>query len=64
MKKVGAIAVRCGCVFCSACLVLKEVLYFAGSEISADKAAKSGVKCVSCGSKLAERKRRQKTNET
>jgi len=47
-KFVGALSVRCGCPVCSSCLVLNEVLYIGGSEITAETALKEQIRCVFC----------------
>ena len=52
MDYVGAIAVRCKCIFCKSCLVKKEVLFFADSEISKEQAKKDHLLCISCGRPL------------
>lgn len=45
---VGAKAVKCKCIYCSDCLVLKEVLYDPNTKITKSEARKHHYKCVSC----------------
>lgn len=52
--KVGAVAARCHCIMCSNCLLLNEILYLGGSEISREKALESKCRCVLCGGLLVE----------
>jgi hypothetical protein len=51
---VGALSVKCGCPVCSSCLVLNEVLFIGGSEISPEMASKQQIRCVFCNGLLVE----------
>lgn len=53
-KVVGAKSVACGCPVCSNCLILYEVLYIGGSEITHAEALQKQYKCVKCDALLAE----------
>jgi hypothetical protein len=53
-KVVGAKSVACGCPVCSSCLILYEVLFIGGSEITQAEALQRHYKCVKCDSFLAD----------
>ncbi len=53
---VGAMSVACNCPVCRSCLVLYEILYLNGSQITKETAREQQIKCVKCDVLLAEPK--------
>jgi len=58
-NKVGAIAVKCHCIYCSGCLVAKEVLYRPEDIITREQALELKCRCVSCGCLLSKEGQRK-----
>jgi transcription elongation factor Elf1 len=59
---VGVIGVKCGCIFCRECAVVRQILYFGDRTISKKQARAGKLRCSACGERLAEPIRRESKN--
>jgi transcription elongation factor Elf1 len=56
---IGVIGVKCGCIFCRECAVVRQILYFGDRTISKKQARQGKLVCSSCGQRLIEPIRRE-----